>query len=213
MRSRFDGLGVWIILVMAGFMVAAPVAWSAPATALEVGLENGRLSVHVVDVPVAAVVAEIGRLSGASVTGLDGEDLAVTASFIDLSLNEGLERLLQGRSYFLGYANGSGELRRIEVLGGRTPETRRASAPVVVAPEAATPDAGDADLAEAVHVLTGALHSDDADLRLRVLQDVLTWSVHNPSRAIVLARLTGDPDPEIREVVLDVIRSGQGPRS
>ena len=204
-------------LALTGLLAAAGVGATEIAPAVDVHVRDGRVSVKVASVPLRAVVEAVASLHGASVTGLQGDATLVTANFTDLPLPEALNQLLQGRSYLLVQASGSqsGQLRRIAVVNG-TPSDGRISptavAKTTVAPPA-TADVVDGGLAEALQVLAVALDQDDPMLRVQLLERVAAWKLDDPSRRILLARLSADPNPEIREVVLDVIHADQDPEA
>lgn len=80
----------------------------------DVRYADDRLSVRLVDVPVAAVLEEIGRQSGADIRG-PVSARRVEASFTDLSLPLALSRLLRGQSFALVYS-GNGRLLAIDLL-------------------------------------------------------------------------------------------------
>lgn len=198
-----------------------PVAANATETIrLEMQLRDGRLSAHVVEAPFTMVLAEIARLSGASVTGVDPADVAPrTVTFSDLPLADALERLLHGRNHLLVYGNDArgARVRRIVLLDGGTTDLTSAARPAESAattPENAPgaesgPDQVDQLLAEALDLLTSGLALGDPAIRRTLLDEVATWELDEPSRAVLLARLSGDPDPEVREAALQVLQAGR----
>jgi hypothetical protein len=201
--------------------VAGPVAASATETTrLEITLRDGRLSAHVVDAPFTRVLGELARHLDASVSGIDPTDVApVTVNFSDLPPAAALERLLLGRSHFVTYGTGSDgtRVRRIALLGGGTAAVALAAPPAPSpaleaesAPQAeAGPDQVDAMLAGALDLLTSGLTLDAPAIRRQVLYEVNTWRLDDPARAILLARLSSDPDPEVREAALQVLQAGR----
>ena len=67
--------------------------------------------------PVAEVLAEFARQSGAEIRGEPAEAREVTAQFDDVPLGEALYRLLGDQNYALVYGDG-GKLRAVRLLGG-----------------------------------------------------------------------------------------------
>jgi len=118
-------------------MVAASATLAATPAGGETGVvryRDDRLSVHVTDVLIAEVLAEIGRQCGAQVNG-PVPVRRVTASFDDLSLAVGLSRLLQRQSFALVYS-GAGRLLAIDLVIEAAGDT---AAPPTEAVPAATP--------------------------------------------------------------------------
>jgi hypothetical protein len=75
------------------------------------------LSVDVVDEPLADVLAEIARQSGAEIRGQPRDSRSVTARFDRVPLSQALDRMLAGQNYALIYGE-DGRLRAIPLLGG-----------------------------------------------------------------------------------------------
>ena len=216
LRRSFRALVAAAVLTAAG-----PVAASATdPIRLELQLRDGRLSAHVVGAPFTRVMAEIATLSGASVTGVDAADVApTTVTFSDLPLADALERLLQGRNHLLVYANDARgvRVRRIVLLAGGTTDSTHAARPAEsgqTTPDDARGAESDRDqvdplLAGSLDLLTSALALGDPAIRLQLLDEVATWQLDEPSRAVLLARLSGDPDEDVREAALRILQAGR----
>ena len=86
-------------------------------TAPVIRYDNDALTVHLVNVPVAQILEEISRQSGASVRGQVREPHELTASFDSVRLPEALGRLLGDQNFALVYGKG-GRLRAVRLLGG-----------------------------------------------------------------------------------------------
>lgn len=213
LQMTLRGLVAAALLTVAGPVVAN----ATESTRLEITLRDGRLSAHVVEAAFTRVLGEIASQLGASVTGVDPADVApMTVTFSDLPPAAALERLLQGRSHFVTYGAGpsGARVRRIVLLSGGT--SVLAPAAPALAPEAehvprfeASPDQVDAMLAGALDLLTSGLTLGAPEIRRQVLDEVSTWQLHDPSRAVLLARLSSDPDPEVREAALQVLQAGR----
>lgn len=216
-RTGFRGLVAATLLASAAPVAASPAA--TETTRLEMRLRDGRLSAHVVAAPFTRVLAEIANLSGASVSGVDPADVApTTVSFSDLPLAEALERLLHDRNHFVVYGGDArgARVRRIALLNGGTtvltpaaPAAGSAPAAPEHAPDESGPDQVDPVLADALDLLTSGHALDDPAIRRQLLDEVATWQLDAPSRAVLLARLGGDPDPEVREAALEVLQAGR----
>jgi hypothetical protein len=154
------------------------------------------------------------------VTGVDPADVApTTVAFSDLPLADALERLLQGRNHRIVYGSDARDarVRRIVLLNGGTTVVRPAACAANSVPAAAErapraesdPDQAAPALADALDLLTSALALGDPEIRRQLLDEVATWRLDDPSRAVLLARLSGDPDAEVREEALRVLQAGR----
>ena len=94
---------------------------------------NDRLSVRLVAVPLAEVMADIGRASGAVIYGILPQPREVSAVFDDVPLVEALDRLLGDRNFVIKYGKGD-RLRAIKLLGGPGVPIRTAAPPAPTIP-------------------------------------------------------------------------------
>jgi hypothetical protein len=136
MRQR-AALAAWIIAV----------AGIARADERVIQYAKDALTVHLTNVPVAEVLDEIARQSGAEIRGHVRADGAVTAQFDAVPLPEALHRLLGDQNFALVYGE-SGKLKSVRLLGG-TPGQTAAVAPAPVTP-AVQPPASSPGLANLV---------------------------------------------------------------
>jgi len=111
---------------------AGPVAAREPTCV--VAYDAGRLTVHAERVPLADVVREIGRQSGAEIVGEVRKPRDVSRQFDRVPLVDALVRLLGEQNFTLRYGS-EGKLRTISLLG----EPLAAAAQTTPA-DASTPD-------------------------------------------------------------------------
>jgi len=97
--------------------------------------ENETLTVRLTNVPVAEVLDEVGRQTGAAVRGPRPAG-AVSAAFEAVPLDEALKRLLGAQNFALVFADG-GRLKAVRFLA--VPEDPAAAPPAEAAPARATP--------------------------------------------------------------------------
>jgi hypothetical protein len=126
MRQR-AALAAWIIAV----------AGIARADERVIQYAKDALTVHLTNVPVAEVLDEIARQSGAEIRGQVRADGDVTAQFDAVPLPEALHRILGDQNFALVYGEG-GKLKSVRLLGG-TPGQTAAAAPSPVAPAVQPP--------------------------------------------------------------------------
>src|SRR5262245_61417939 len=89
-------------LLLIGSILVAGAAFNPPRV---ISLHEGKLSVHVTEMPLREALAEISRLSQTKIVWLssEGQEELVSVEFVDLSLLEGLERILQRKNFLLFY--------------------------------------------------------------------------------------------------------------
>ncbi len=118
-------------IAMLGLLMLAVVSGAAdPPKPRVIRYEKDVLTVHVVDMPVLEVLAEIGRQSGAEIRGMAKEARDVTAQFDAVPVPQALSRLLGDQNYALVYGEG-GTLRSVRLLGGSGEDVVVAAAPRV----------------------------------------------------------------------------------
>lgn len=104
------------VLVLAATMLSGgPLAAGEPTCV--VTYDADRVTVHAKRVPLAAVVREIGRQSGAEVVGQVRKPRDVSQEFDEVPLVDALARLLKEQNFTLRYGP-EGKLRTIALLGG-----------------------------------------------------------------------------------------------
>ncbi len=116
------------MLLTVSLLVLRPAALGAEPTAAEVRLERGRLTLRVAEMPLAELLAELERQSGATIRGAVPAR-TVTADLSDVPLAEALDTLLGKESFMLTYG-GDGSVRAIALLAaGTAPAPPPPSAP------------------------------------------------------------------------------------
>jgi len=110
--SRKIGCGPLVVAVT--LLSAGSLA--APEPACVVAYDDGRLTLHAEKVPLADVVREIGRQSGAKIVGEVRKPREVTRQFDRVPLFDALVRLLGEQNFTLRYGS-EGKLRTISLLG------------------------------------------------------------------------------------------------
>jgi hypothetical protein len=211
--ARFGLLTVLLLIqrVTAGTVPVRPAGAAAGWVSLT--FDDGRLTADIVDAPLPQVLREIGRLSGATVTGLGNESGArISIHFTDLPVREALERVLGSRS-FVVVTTGSREpvrLTRIIILPGDR-ELRAATAPAgeIAGNEAAGDASPDA-------VISAAFDSPEPGTRLEAIRSLAESVADDPRAEAILADLSRhETDPRVRQAALlaheDVVRAHRFP--
>src|SRR5437667_9240148 len=106
--------GGGLLVVVALLLSAGPVAVREPTCV--VAYDAGRRTVHAERVPLADVVREIGRQSGAEIVGEVRKPRDVSRQFDRVPLVDALARLLGEQNFTLRYGS-EGKLRTISLLG------------------------------------------------------------------------------------------------
>jgi hypothetical protein len=108
------GAGRAVLVVAALGLSARPLA--AGERTCGVTYEADRVTVHAAGVPLADVVREIGRQSGAEIVGEVRKPRDVSQDFERVPLVDALARLLRDQNFTLRYGS-EGKLRKIDLLG------------------------------------------------------------------------------------------------
>ena len=222
------GLVAAATLVLAGVTVLVLVG-STPvgvlANELTVEVAGGRLSVNAVDVPLADVLIAIGQRAQARIlieSGLEDQvsKERVTAAFEGLAMDEGLRRLLKGRSFLLGFGPAGVDEVRVYIQGSTgfrdlTPAEREpatASKPTEPAPEQ-TREAGASppeDRAKLTQLRQVALTSQDATARVEALEELAETQDTAFLLDAVIEGLARERDAKVLEKLLDIAQD-RGP--
>src|SRR5437870_7348893 len=132
---------------LAAAVLAAVALRPSPALAAAQGspivtYRSDQLSVRLESVPLEDVLAELGRVSGASIRGAPREPRDITAKFDDVPLPEALHRLLGDQNFMLRYGEGD-RLRTIELFGGpQEPRDATSTSPATGSVGSPSPAAG-----------------------------------------------------------------------
>ena len=165
------------LALLAGGAVGLGSADAADAAAaavaqdgLEVGYAGGLLTVRAADVPLSRILAAIARAADFRLVVEGGLDRPVTRSLAKVSLDRGLERLLDGISYMRTYDSlgGRSVLAELRVIGAASGARAPVSTVVVRKPPrfeptpamAARLDASEAERLDRVRHLRGKTGSD-----------------------------------------------------
>ena len=184
------GLG----LLLAALGAATTATRAAGAAHLSVELSNGLLSLDAEDVPLQAILDEIGRVSGVPIHVSDADaspgDTLTTLLLERVRVDEAVRRLLMGRSFVLVYATGA--LREARVYEAPPSASAR------------TPEPEGADVAR----LRGAALADpDPRERARALEDLAANLDQRAALDAVVEVLGRESNPGLLERALDIVGS------
>jgi len=110
----FGVIGCGVLLVAAMALSAGPLAAGEPMCV--VAYDADRVTVHAERVPLANVVREIGRQSGAEILGQVRKPRDLSLDFERVPLVDALARLLREQNFTVRYGP-EGKLRAIDLLG------------------------------------------------------------------------------------------------
>ena len=110
----FGMIGCGVLLVAAMALSAGPLAAGEPMCV--VAYDADRVTVHAERVPLANVVREIGRQSGAEILGQVRKPRDLSLDFDRVPLVDALARLLREQNFTVRYGP-EGKLRTIDLLG------------------------------------------------------------------------------------------------
>jgi len=200
-RRRGGAAAAAVVLALAGLLGAL----GAKAERL-IRYEHDALTVRLTNVPVAEVLDELRRQTGAEIRGQPHTPGAVTAEFAAVPLGEALHRLLGEQNFALVFADG-GRLKAVRLLGeaeglaaappsgAAPPAPARTTPPQVAAADLATllarhapvPVAGrlapllGASSASFAQLVDLTLHQDDADVRAEALTTAVSTLEMDPT--------------------------------
>ena len=188
--------------------------------------ENETLTVRLTNVPVAEVLDEVCRQTGAAVRGPRPAG-AVSATFEAVPLDEALQRLLGAQNFALIFADG-GRLKAVRLLGvtedpaaappaeaaparSTPPEVASATVATLLARHAPVPVAGrlapllGSSSATFAQLVDLTLHQDDADVRAEALRTAVSAvETDPPLLAAVVDELDTVDDGALRALFGDV---------
>jgi hypothetical protein len=167
-----------------------------PEGAFVVKVDGERLTVRLEAIPLQAALKAIERESGVALALLEPLTEEVTIAFDDLSLEQGLRRLLGNRSYILFYAAaGPGQpaaLRQVKVLPkGR--EGVRAEGP--------------SEQPRVMPSRQAGLGDPDPERRMEAVMALAVGEELGQSQDLLIEVLKQDKDNDVREAALNALES------
>lgn len=196
-----------LLIIIAGVARAAegvPAVDADRGTRCQIAVREGRLSAFVRGMPLDGMLSCLAVALGARVKSVGGaDDHSVDVEFANLSIEDGIERLLRPRSYAL--ALGQGNTLRLRILG------RSGGASVVVTARQVRPGTGSGDEARSaervrdertlteVHTL---LAVPEPGLRTRRIQDAMRGRTSTQVAGLLDGVLEAESDGLVREGAL-----------
>ena len=189
--------------MLAGALGCLVAAVAAAAEAPSVRYADGRLTVHAEHAPVAAILTDVARATGASLRGA-APDRDVTVDLRDVALEEALGRLLGKGNFALVYA-ADGHVRTIELLaeGQRMSSWPPLAAEATRTPGGVSPERQQEVMGRTVAVsgrLAAALRNRNPTAGELIHAALLQKSGRVRSEAQQRLLETFDTDPEIEDV-------------
>jgi len=193
-------------------LVFSPPVLSASPVGVQVERSTLGIRLSTSGALLSTVLAEVGKLAGLSVEGLEHVSGPVTADF-DLPVDLALRRLLRNYNFIL--IEGTREA-KLHVLGpaGSHPGPAAQHSPSEVSPQLPLLDSADVEnLAghigdEAAQVLRDAFASPELEARLTALSGVAQYG---PEAVNILAAAVRDPDPAVRFTAMQLLAGAGEP--
>lgn len=205
---------VLLLSIVLTVSTASPASATLPDT---LTLDNGKLSAHISEAPLAQVLEEFSRITGIAIRWLNGKNVTETVSvaFAHLPLSQGLQKILAKHDFMLFYSSPSANARltQIWITNKRAGQSLIASSRVNPAqPASSTHDAD----REEDDPLTGiqpeqltdiALQSNDPMLREKAVSHLGVYA-HKDRRAVdALTRLAQQAThTEIQELATEALQ-------
>lgn len=211
-------------LALLAALVAASPAWGQEAAGPTVTLQAGRLSVSASSAPLKKILAEISRLGSIQISveaRLESQvaQETITVAFEALPLQEGLGRLLRGKSYILVYSpsglaeigiytTGTADFRPLVKVASRP----RPSAKARALPKGdRSPNVVEDDPATLVLAQTEALGHPDPIRRISALDKLAMGRDQALGLKTALEVLARERDPEVLEAAMDFLVTTREP--
>lgn len=221
-RAKFTVLllTVFIFLPFLGWYAEGAGAEARSGTSFVLTLQHDHLSAAIENLPLRDVLEKLSRLTDLEVSLEEsvGDEL-VSVEFKNLPLEEGIRRILQGKSFALTYAQTSfskGHTALPKVVGirvvpkGAGPNTDNRDADSVIVPRDREETIGqhNAEQERARESLAAA----DTKARLAALTALMEGAEEKKAEALqtIVAGLK-DENADVREAALDVLKGGDGP--
>ncbi len=151
----------------------------------EVEWQEGRLSIHAESIPLSQIIKEIAHHTGLEIQGAEELQEKVSFHFADLSLSEGIQKLLAHVNYFL--------------LEEASPQGNKRPTRVLVFGQRAAPSSEEKVNAEEEAVASGNEEGD----RLAKLQETIQTGGIEAEEALQSAAF--DPAPNIQTLALETL--------
>jgi hypothetical protein len=208
-------LAIYIVLILVGGETAATASREIASPSLYLSVQNQRLTAQIDQAPLRKVLEALTEQMPITITlmGFEGEN-ALSESFTDLPLEEGIERLLQRQDYALRYARPdpnrrpSGQSRIVEIFvlprqkpssSTTSPETQ--SVMSLRSSDQTSPT--DEKLPFFDWLERQAIKARDSSDRIAA---IITIAEQQKDSALsVLRRASLDPDPEVRATALALL--------
>jgi hypothetical protein len=216
------------VLLLIGVLILPFLGWwegriktaSASETSFILAIHDNLLSAKIETVSLTKVLERLAQLTliESSLDGSIGNE-TVTVEFENLPLEEGIRRILQGKSYALTYSQTSfsrGDAALPKVVGirvvpkGAGPNTAKRDADSVIVPQNRTEILGQPNPQQ--EQARESLAAADTKARLAALTALMEGAEEKKAEALqtIVAGLK-DEDADVREAALDVLENGDGP--
>jgi HEAT repeats len=184
-------------MIVRAFAVTASLLFLAPSVprAYEVGIlalevRGERLTLRTTDAPLVTVLEHVAKAAQIVVHCEEPSEERVSVDFTNVSIEEGLQRLLLQRNTLVVYDQRSQKPAAVYVFGPRT--DRRTGTPL-----AAAGSAGEDEVESAAELWKTALRVQDIEDDLRAVS-----TIESPGVSAFLQHLQADPESAVRIAAL-----------
>jgi len=196
-----------------------PAAMNLPG---RITLQDGKLTVRILEAPLWQVMAEVSRLSGVQVQWMDSEvrQQEVSVEFTDLSLSEAVRRILRANNFLLLYPSSGEETPLTQIWiasrgeGSGRPVLKQSSVPQVSVPHVQTAPVAEAPAEDSEQSLDALIETamGEADLaaRLSAIGELGSHASDDARIRELLADLADhDPHPQVRDAASMLLGGGR----
>lgn len=218
-KTAFGGAFQWWCGLVVGAIlhgVSLPASYAlGPPNATFSGvmtLQNGRLTLNVVGVPLRHVLEEFGRLSGTHIRWLNADGsppLSMTFSEVPVSL--AIQRILGENNFLLFYSLTTGglQLSQIWVVSQKIGASSAVNLPESSGAALPPPTVQSTELADDTEtLLQAAVNDPDPTIRLDAVSQLGAYAHEDPRVQVILSQVAQkENDPQIKKTVAEILDS------
>jgi hypothetical protein len=230
-RRSSWALGCWLLsllgsLVLGSLAGGAALAWDSSSGGIpeQLTFHDAQLTAHIRRASLRQVMAEVARLSGVQVRWMDAQvgEQAVSVEFHDLTLAEGVRRILRAHNILLVYTSSDEGMQLTQIwIASRDntsepPGPLQATARLVQRPRLEDkPGVASEEPAVAVEssvetLIQTATADDDLAARLSAIGELGSFAPEDARVREMLENLAArDPNPQVRDAAAMLVGGGR----
>jgi hypothetical protein len=205
--------GLVISVIVHGASLQLSYALSPPSTTFSgvMTLQNGRLTLSVVGVPLRRVLEEFGRLGGTHIRWLNSDGTApLSITFSEVPVSVAIQRILGENNFLLFYSLTTRGLQLSQIWIASTKAGARPAASLPESSGAALPTTAQSTELEAdtESLLQVAVDDPDPTIRLDAVSQLGAYAHEDPRVQAILAQAAQkENDPQVKKTAAEILES------